>query len=82
MNRTYSLYSPVWQYEVDGVVYVTRESDYTDEDVPQIGETRQIRYDPNDISYIYRPLFVKRLVPAIIGTLMIAMCIITLVVMK
>lgn len=82
MNRTYALYSPVWQYEVDGVVYVTRESDYTGEDVPQIGETRQIRYDPNDISYIYRPLFVKRLVPAIIGALMIVMCIFTLAVMK
>lgn len=82
MTYTYNVYAPTWQYEIDGVLYVTREDTFTAEDVPEIGETKQIRYNPNDYSEIYRPLVVKRLAPAVIGAMMIVMGIVTLVVMK
>ena len=82
MTYTYNVYAPTWQYEIDGVLYVTREDTFTAEDVPEIGETKQILYNPNDYSEIYRPLVVKRLAPAVIGAMMIVMGIVTLVVMK
>ena len=68
-NRTrhYNLYAPAWQYEVNGVIYVTRENAFTAEDVPNIGDMRQIRFNPDAPSEIYRPLNVKTASPLIIG---------------
>ena len=55
-TRRYDLYSITWQYEVNNIIYVTREPDYTDEDVPDIGECREINFCPDDPSVIYRDL--------------------------
>lgn len=82
MSRRYNLYSPTWQFERDGVIYVTTERGFTDEDVPKIGEVKKIRYNPNDLSEVYRPLLVKRAAPVIIGVTMIGISILTLHVMK
>ena len=81
-TRRYNLYSPTWQFEKDGVLYVTTERGFTDEDVPQIGEVKKIRYNPNDLGEVYRPLLVKRVAPVSIGCIMTVISILSLYVMK
>ncbi|WP_294486492.1 hypothetical protein [uncultured Ruminococcus sp.] len=83
-GRAHSIrvYSPVWQYEVGGVIFVTSENVYTNFDVPEIGEIREIRFDPRMPSYIYRPMGGTRLIPTIIGLMFVVLSVITLFVMK
>ena len=66
-TRHYNLYAITWQYEINNIIYVTRDNSYTNEDVPHIGEMREIYYSPSDPSEIYRPLMTKKIVPLIIG---------------
>ena len=72
-HRHYNIYSPTWQYEVNGRIYVTTENTYTSNNVPKIGDHQEIRYDPAEPDYIYRPLTVKKAAPLIIGTMMMLM---------
>lgn len=71
-SSTHLLYNPVWQYEVNGVIYVTSENVYSNFDTPEIGGMREIRYDPNNPAVIYRPLNGTWLVPMIIGVMFVA----------
>lgn len=80
-TRRYDLYAPWWQYEVNGMIYVTRENTFTDEDVPQIGDIREIRFSPDEPAEIYRPLLVKKFVPAFIGAMFVVIPALTMVVM-
>ena len=77
-----TVYSPVWQYEVGGVIFVTCENIYTNFDVPEIGEIREIRFDPRMPSHIYRPMGGTRLIPTIIGLMFVVLSVITLFVMN
>lgn len=71
--RHYHLYSPTWQYEINGTLYVTKEPAYTDYEVPHIGDMREIRYDPTAPQDIYRPTGRNILIVNIIGIMCLLM---------
>lgn len=64
---THLLYNPVWQYTVNGTIYVSDEHVYSNFDIPEIGGVREIRYDPQNPAYIYRPQKGLQFVPMLIG---------------
>ena len=64
-SYTSSVYSPTWQYEVNGVTYVTTENIYSD--APAIGDTRQIMIDPNHPENTYRPVMKNLITSTIVG---------------
>lgn len=76
----YNLYAPTWQYELNGIIYVTCENLFSDFDTPGIGDFRDIRYNPNSPAEIYRPDAKKLLVSAIIGVMFTVISIVTLIV--
>ena len=63
----YNVYAPTWQYEIGDFLYVTREPIFTTYKVPEIGEMREIRYNPADPSYIYRPVLRNEYIEMAIG---------------
>ncbi|MBO6140938.1 MAG: hypothetical protein J6O40_04000 [Ruminococcus sp.] len=67
------LYAPTWQYEIGDFLYVTREPIFTNHEVPSIGEMREIRYDPNDPSHIYRPVKRNIFIVMIIGAMFLTL---------
>lgn len=79
-TETVDLYAPWWQYEVNGMIYVTREDAYTREDVPGVGDVREIRFSPDEPSEIYRPLNVKTIAPLMVGSMFIVMAVLAMVV--
>ncbi|MBQ8965659.1 hypothetical protein [Ruminococcus sp.] len=81
-TRVSALYSPVWQYVVGDVVFVTRENVFSDFDTPAAGDFREIRYDPKMPAYIYRPMKGTRGVPMFIGLAFAVLSAVALIVMK
>ena len=71
-TRHIKLFCPTWQYEVGGVIYVTRENVHSNLDTPRVGECRDIFYDPSDPSDIYRPVKKNDMVAYIVGIAFIA----------
>ena len=81
-TRTGRIYSPVWQYEVDGNVYITSENVYSGENVPEIFEEQEIFYSPEDPSVIMRHLKVANIVPVVGGAAFAACGIFGLIMMR
>ena len=79
-SYTRQIYSPVWQYAQDGVVYVTAEGVYG-ADTPEIGERREILCDPQHPADIYRPQKAARIIPTIIGILFVVLPLVALFVL-
>jgi hypothetical protein len=75
------LYKPWWQYEVNGTIYVSSEGVFTNVDVPDIGDLREIRFSPEKPSKIYRPLMGTRVGSVFLGVMCIGMALLALVVM-
>ena len=75
------LYNPWWQYEVNGTIYVSSEGVFTNVDVPDIGNLREIRFSPEKPSKIYRPLMGTRVGSVFLGVMCIGMAVLALVVM-
>ena len=70
MGRThhYNIYCPTWQYELGDFIFVTREGVFG-RNAPAIGDICEIRYDPNDPSYIYRPNIKQEISEMIAGAI-------------
>ena len=52
-HRNYDLW---WQYEVNGMIYVTSENSSSNKNVPIVGDLREIRFSPKKPWKIYRPI--------------------------
>ena len=81
-GRTYRLFNPVWQYEVDGAVYITSEGVYSGENVPEIFDEQTIFYQPGKPYNIVRPLKVAIFVPVIVGVAFVVFSVLALVLMN
>lgn len=53
-DGTKILFAPKWEYTVGGKIYEYQETEYSNIDVPKIGEERQIFINPDDPDQAYR----------------------------
>lgn len=53
-SRSVTVYSPKWQYTINGVVYERQESTYSNISVPGVGEDHEIFVNPSNPYEIYR----------------------------
>lgn len=53
-SRSRTVYSPKWQYTINGVVYERQESTYSNVSVPEVGEDHEIFVNPSNPYEIYR----------------------------
>lgn len=61
------LYAPVWEYDYNGNMYTYKENTYTNVNVPQIREVRQLLLNPDEPSELYRPSASIRIMLLIMG---------------
>lgn len=54
-NKSGVMFSPVFEYEVDGLTYVKASSTATSKNSYAIGETIEVRYDPQNPHEYYLP---------------------------
>ncbi|MCR5542448.1 MAG: hypothetical protein K6F71_16710 [Ruminococcus sp.] len=60
-----------WQYEVNGMIYVTSENTSTNKDVPIVGDLREIRFSPEKPWKIYRPIKSEWVDPIVEGAVIV-----------
>lgn len=72
ITRHTDIFSPVWQYELGEVIFVTREAVFSGNDIPAVGESREIRYDADEPSCVYRPVLRNNFIEMAIGAAFIA----------
>ena len=66
-GRSIKLYAPIWQYDYNGNMYTYKENTYTNVNVPQIREVRQLLLNPDEPSELYRPSAFVRIMLLIMG---------------
>ena len=77
-SRSYRIYSPTWQYEKDGTVYVTSEFSSSNFETARVGSFSKIRIDPRTPWIIYRPNKLKVFIPCFIGVMFIVLPLVAL----